>query len=73
MSLQAPVNFSSADLQTDLKKNVQQAAFVAQLKRLYSANQQAEFLFIQAEADSLLVELEHLKSQQTQPTEKPLV
>lgn len=38
-------------------------AFIGQLKRLYSADQQTEYLFIQAEADSLLVQLEQIKTQ----------
>ena len=38
------------------------AAVIGQLKRLYNTDQQTEYLFIQAEADSLLVQLERLKS-----------
>ncbi len=60
MSIQAPAAAAS------LTQSADQKAFVEQLKRLYRADQQAEFLFIQAEADSLLVQLEQLKAQQTQ-------
>lgn len=67
MSIQLSTNVSAANRSDSELQNSQKAALVAQLKRLYSADQQAEFLFIQAEADSILVELERVKTQQKQP------
>ncbi len=67
MSIQISTNVSGVNMSASKLENDQKAALVAQLKRLYSADQQAEFLFIQAEADSIVVELERIKAQQKQP------
>ena len=70
MSIQAPASVATVSGQP--APSIQgsglrdQAAFIEQLKRLYSTDQQAEYLFIQAEADSLLVQLEQMKAQQHQ-------
>ncbi len=38
--------------------SIEQDEFVERLKRLYKADHQAEYLYIQAEVDSLLIQLE---------------
>lgn len=42
----------------------EQRAFVERLKRLYKADHQAEYLYIQAEVDSLIIHLEQARAQQ---------
>lgn len=41
---------------------VEQREFVERLKRLYKADHQAEYLYIQAEVDSLWIQLEQARA-----------
>lgn len=42
--------------------SAEQREFVERLKRLYKADHQAEYLYIQAEVDSLWIQLEQAKA-----------
>ncbi len=52
---------------SDEHLNDEQREFIARLKRLYKADHQAEYLYIQAEVDSLCIQLEQAKHLQQRP------
>lgn len=49
---------------TQQSLSAEQRQVVERLQRLYKADHQAEYLYIQAEVDSLFIQLERAKAQQ---------
>lgn len=59
---EAPVTTVSASVaSTSEHLNDEQREFIARLKRLYKADHQAEYLYLQAEVDSLCIQLEQAR------------
>ena len=58
----APVQQVAASPVPSSHLSVEQIEFVERLKRLYKADHQAEYLYIQAEVDSLCIQLEQAKA-----------
>ncbi len=61
-TLETPLSRGSASSNSVQNLSVNQREFIDRLKQLYKANHQAEYLYIQAEADSLWIQLEQAKA-----------
>ena len=61
-TFEAPVQKTAASSISAEHLNVEQREFVERLKRLYKADHQAEYLYIQAEVDSLWIQLEQARA-----------
>jgi len=55
---------NAASVESACRLSPEQHEFVERLRRLYKADHQAEYLYIQAEVDSLCIQLEQAKALQ---------
>lgn len=61
-TFETPVQQAAASSLPENHVIVDQHEFVERLKRLYKADHQAEYLYIQAEVDSLWIQLEQARA-----------